>query len=209
MRMDIVGPPLWRSLHAITFAYSDTPTPEQRAAVISFFESLTALLPCTECQQNFVRELAHSPLRDHVHNRDTLSRWLVDLHNRVNVRLGKPELPYEAVAAEYAECASQCTAPTVVPGLPTSAAETIAAAAAGTSVAPPCCTQNASKSDSNSALNSDSNSNSWIWWVVGLLLVLAALVFTFALMRGSPSFASSSTSLWNLRGFKSQSLQSN
>ena len=34
-------------------------------------------------------------------DRKSLSRWLVDVHNRVNVRLGKKTVPFGAVKLRY------------------------------------------------------------------------------------------------------------
>jgi hypothetical protein len=110
MRMDKVGPALWRGLHAITFDYPDTPSENQQRAAIALFESLQELLPCAACQKHYTGELRAHPVRSAVQGRDDLSKWLVDLHNRVNARLGKASMPYEQVRNEYLDCDMTCTA---------------------------------------------------------------------------------------------------
>lgn len=108
MRMDIAGPALWRGGHAITFHYPVAPSPAKQRAAAAYFEAFRELLPCEDCQQHYGRELAATPVEAAVGSRDTLSRWFVDLHNRVNARLGKPYVPYDDVAAEYLGCDMEC-----------------------------------------------------------------------------------------------------
>lgn len=110
MRMDKVGPPLWRGLHAITFAYPEHAPPSHRHAAAAMFESLAYLLPCDGCSEHYRSELAAHPVAPAVGGREALSRWLVDLHNRVNARLGKAQVGYDAVAAEYLDCTMSCGA---------------------------------------------------------------------------------------------------
>lgn len=102
------GPAAWKFLHAVTFAYPDVPTlAEQLAAEQLFTTCLRTLLPCQRCREHFDSELrAHPP---DTRSRATLSAWLVDLHNRVNLRLGKPTVTYaQAEAAYSSQCARDC-----------------------------------------------------------------------------------------------------
>ena len=48
-------------------------------------------------------------MESHLDSRDSLSRWLVDFHNKVNERLGKPIMKYEEVAKEYVEANEYCS----------------------------------------------------------------------------------------------------
>jgi hypothetical protein len=45
----------------------------------------------------------------HLDSRDSLSRWLVDFHNKVNARLGKPEYDYEAAKREFVSDDATCS----------------------------------------------------------------------------------------------------
>ena len=112
MNINIVGPPLWRSLHAITFAYPETATTEQSQSAVAFFDALVPLFPCDKCRPHLAAELQRHPVKDVAGGRDAFARWLVDLHNRVNARLGKPQWTFEAAAAEYSAlgCGGDCSA---------------------------------------------------------------------------------------------------
>ena len=98
------GPVGWKFLHYVTFAYPMTPSVEQQNAADHFFGSLGKLLPCDTCQEHYQEEVSSHP--PDTRSQATLSAWLVDLHNRVNARLGKPHFTYNQAAAAYS---SQCT----------------------------------------------------------------------------------------------------
>jgi hypothetical protein len=101
------GPAAWKFLHAVTFSYPETPSLNEQVAVEQLFASLRYVLPCAQCRTHFEAELrAHPP---DTRSRATLSAWLVDLHNRVNRRLGKRTVTYsEAQAAFSAQCGRAC-----------------------------------------------------------------------------------------------------
>lgn len=92
----IWGPNLWRSLHSITFAYPNNPTNNIKQSTLSFFSTLGQLLPCEKCRLNYSQHLRTHPLTDHVlSSRDLLMNWLIDIHNEINMLLGKPVISRE------------------------------------------------------------------------------------------------------------------
>lgn len=101
------GPAAWKFLHAITFAYPDLPTIQEQNDAEKMFLSLSSLLPCLACREHYVAEIsAHPP---DARSKTTLSTWLVDLHNRVNQRLGKPVFSYLAAESLYSsQCSADC-----------------------------------------------------------------------------------------------------
>lgn len=95
------GPQAWKFMHAVTFAYPENPTPEQKQAAIAFFSSLSKLLPCEKCRDHFSIGLEVQPVEKFCDSRANLSRWLVDFHNAVNSRLGKAFVEYEQMCKVY------------------------------------------------------------------------------------------------------------
>ena len=97
------GGEFWRVAHSITFQYSETnPSNEEKDTVITFFQIFPKLLPCWKCGFHFQQLLDKHPLTDDVlTNRNTLSRWLHLLHNKVNLSIGKKQIPYDEVAHFY------------------------------------------------------------------------------------------------------------
>lgn len=103
------GPALWNSLHTMTFHYPDQPSETDQRHYSEFFHSLQHVLPCENCRQHFGRALTQThPLQPALKNQETLTRWLVDLHNSVNVRLGKPVVSYESVKEKYDAIRGKC-----------------------------------------------------------------------------------------------------
>lgn len=115
MKTTLWGPSAWRFLHSVTFTYPEFPTEEHKKAASDLFLSLKQLMPCRECCDHYCQELLESPPR--TESRRDLSTWLVELHNRVNVRLGKQIRSYESVEAEYVneddKCSYSCNGSTV------------------------------------------------------------------------------------------------
>lgn len=103
------GPQAWRFLHSITFAYPvKNPSDAQKKQTKEFFTYLQFLLPCPECKQHYSQLLILKPIDNALDSQDSLSRWLVNIHNQVNKRLGKPEMPYEIVKDKYEALKGMC-----------------------------------------------------------------------------------------------------
>ena len=100
LSIDEWGPNLWKSLHAISFAFPENPTMEQRLAAERFFRDLQHMIPCPKCQEHYRQQLEKYPLR--CENRTELTKWLVAVHNRVNEQNNKKTLSYDEVCRMYA-----------------------------------------------------------------------------------------------------------
>ena len=53
---------------------------------------MTELVPCPVCREHYKVHLQKLPLTPHLDRREDLFRWTVELHNEVNVMLGKPKV---------------------------------------------------------------------------------------------------------------------
>lgn len=75
------GSSAWHVLHRISY---------QKQLSLSeleqFYMSLEYILPCTECRDNIKRHIVNLPFP---RRRAQVPRWVYDLHNRVNLDLGK------------------------------------------------------------------------------------------------------------------------
>lgn len=100
--LKIKGPALWKLWHsrAISFdAAGDTPGADEEKWVN---ENITAQIPCGSCKQHF-RGLwkALQPNFGGPMDRGEYFATTVDIHNRVNERIGKPTLTLEEARALY------------------------------------------------------------------------------------------------------------
>jgi mitochondrial FAD-linked sulfhydryl oxidase len=86
---DQLGRASWNLLHTIAAHYPDKPTPEQASTTKDFFRVLSHVYPCEHCATDMREDLKVNPPQ--VKSQTELSQWLCRFHNRVNVKLGKPE----------------------------------------------------------------------------------------------------------------------
>ena len=104
------GQRLWAFLHACSFNYPDAKecSPQHKAAVTALLTSLKTLIPCDDCRSHYASYVAAHPPR--VDGSGELSRWMVDFHNAVNRRLGKPHVSYAIAQKMYqvGECGGGC-----------------------------------------------------------------------------------------------------
>jgi len=110
MLTSVWGPSMWHSLHTISFNYPVKPTEEDKKDYYKFFLSMKKVLPCKYCRLNYVKNLKAVPLTmKTMENRNTLSKWLYDLHEEINKMLGKKSnLTYEDVKLRYEMFRSRC-----------------------------------------------------------------------------------------------------
>jgi len=98
----IWGPPGWKFLHYITFSYPTNPTNDDKTNYMNFFNSIGNILPCSSCRTNYKSHINKYPLTDDImNNKDKLIRWLIDIHNEVNIMNGMKTLSYEEVYNIY------------------------------------------------------------------------------------------------------------
>jgi hypothetical protein len=81
------APNAWVYLHAVTLSYPEAPTEQERHAYRQFFTSVGQTLPCRACCEHYTDQLASNPPQ--LASRDTLVRWLIDIHNGVRKSQGK------------------------------------------------------------------------------------------------------------------------
>jgi hypothetical protein len=96
----IWGPPLWKALHT---AGQNKQLKTRQPLWANLMKNLRTGIPCPDCSAHFNAWMSAHPIRaslipnigvDH-------SKWILDLHNDVNRRTGKPVWTLAQVAAEY------------------------------------------------------------------------------------------------------------
>jgi hypothetical protein len=96
------GPDMWNTLHYITFSYPETPSKTEIENMRAFLTNIGKVLPCEKCRYHYASNLQKYPLTDVVlGSRYKLISWLVDVHNDVNKRTGKPIVTLEETIQRY------------------------------------------------------------------------------------------------------------
>jgi hypothetical protein len=98
---EVWGPFFWNTMHLVALGYSSQPTYTDKRAAKEFYESLTRLIPCPTCRNHYTAYLKEMPISSSLDNRTDLFRWTINLHNKVNKLLNKPEKTEAEVLAYY------------------------------------------------------------------------------------------------------------
>ena len=134
MQTRVWGPAGWLFLHSIAQNYPWKPTDEQKNNYLSFFKLVGNVLPCRYCRESFQKyvtgvdnwkpsniELENPDLltkedykllildKSKLKSRETLVKWLYDIHNRINKKLGVECDPtFKEVWNKYESFRSNC-----------------------------------------------------------------------------------------------------
>ena len=55
----------------------------------SIFISLKNVIPCDHCSKHYTKNIQNHPITPHLDNKKKLIEWLIYIHNKVNISLGK------------------------------------------------------------------------------------------------------------------------
>ena len=97
------GSNAWIFLHSITMAYPDNPTIYDQQNYNNFFTNLADVLPCSVCVENYKIHLKLYPITNVLDSKKKLTRWLFDIHNKVNKEKGLPDFSYDDFKQKYSE----------------------------------------------------------------------------------------------------------
>ena len=97
------GPRLWILMHFISFRYPKRPSRKDIKHFAFFFSAIVPMiLPCTECVKHYQELLLKTvPIGPFLRGRYYLINWVIEIHNQVNKRLGKPTLHPKKVIKWY------------------------------------------------------------------------------------------------------------
>ena len=111
MLTTVWGPPMWHYLHTMSFNYPVHPSPKDKQHYRHFVLSLQWVLPCGKCRKNLTNTFHKMPLHiSFMKSRATFSKYIYDLHEKVNKMLNKNSgLTYEQVRERYEHFRSRCS----------------------------------------------------------------------------------------------------
>jgi hypothetical protein len=111
MLTTVWGPGMWHYMHTMSFNYPLHPTNNDKKNYRDFIINLQYTLPCRHCRVNLKKNFKEYPLKPcYMKNRDTYSRYIYNLHEKVNKLLGKNSgLSYCDIRERYEHFRSRCT----------------------------------------------------------------------------------------------------
>ena len=86
------GPHYWFFMHTIAHIYPKTPNEVTKRKYYDFIQNLPLFIPNNDISDYFIALLNGHPVTPYLDNRDSLIKWMYFIHNKVNVKLGKPEI---------------------------------------------------------------------------------------------------------------------
>jgi hypothetical protein len=86
----IWGPYTWKHIEAVAFGYPNNPNEKEKKHYKRYFKTMGNVLPCIGCRKSYKSFIKDElKLSDEVlKNRKTLVKWVYDLHQKVNKKLG-------------------------------------------------------------------------------------------------------------------------
>jgi hypothetical protein len=105
------GPFFWHTMHIVALGYPKNPTYTDKKCAKEFYESLAFLLPCSICREHYKGYLQEKPISTFLDSRTDLIKWTIQIHNKVNKMLGKPEWTLEEVLSYYEKVGARNRSP--------------------------------------------------------------------------------------------------
>ncbi len=110
MLVSVWGPAQWHFLHTMSFNYPVKPTNEDKKHYRDYMLNLVNVLPCKHCRENLKKNYKAFPLTMNcMKDRNSFSRYVYLLHERVNKNLGKDSgLTFCDVRERYEHFRARC-----------------------------------------------------------------------------------------------------
>ena len=110
MLVSVWGPAQWHFLHTMSFNYPVKPTNKDKKYYRDYMLNLANILPCKHCRENLKKNYKVFPLTmDCMTDRNSFSRYVYRLHERINKNLGKNSgLTYCDVRERYEHFRARC-----------------------------------------------------------------------------------------------------
>lgn len=96
------GPALWELIHTTAYNYRFIKIDDNmKKHYINFFNMMSVLIPCPNCQGHYRQYLAQNPIKVAVNSYDQLINWVNNLHNNVNSRNNKNKFSLDDSRNKY------------------------------------------------------------------------------------------------------------
>ena len=101
MEPEIWGSGAWTFLHTITLNYPENPSEDDKQNHKDFFHNLKNVIPCPNCKEHYNINLQKFPIDVHLESKEKLVKWLINIHNEVNIQNHKKVYSYDEVIKLY------------------------------------------------------------------------------------------------------------
>ena len=77
------GPPAWEFLYCVAFSYPHKPSKEEKKNMYKFLKSLSNILPCQTCRENYKTRVKRISINKHLRSKRSLVKWIMKLKNEI------------------------------------------------------------------------------------------------------------------------------
>jgi hypothetical protein len=95
------GPHYWFFLHTITMCYPLRPNAITKKKYYEFVHNIPLFIPIDSIATYVEKLLKEYPVTPYLDTRDSFIRWMHFIHNKVNRRLEKPQIPLSQFYSNY------------------------------------------------------------------------------------------------------------
>jgi hypothetical protein len=97
------GPHFWFFLHTIAMSYPNRPNTITKKKYYEFVHNIPLFIPIETMATNFSKLLDMYPVSPYLDSRDTFTRWMHFIHNKINEQLEKPKISLSQFYSNYYE----------------------------------------------------------------------------------------------------------
>ena len=94
MNPEVWGPHFWFTLHTMSMTYPIHPNTVTKKKYYEFITNLPIFLPNSDIGNHFAKLLDEYPVEPYLSSRISFIKWIHFIHNKINVSLGKPDIPF-------------------------------------------------------------------------------------------------------------------
>jgi hypothetical protein len=99
----IWGPHYWFFLHTITMSYPIHPNAVTKKKYYDFVQNIPLFIPVESMAGEFSKLLDQYPVQPYLDNKESFIRWMWFIHNKINIKLEKPQISLNDFYVKYYE----------------------------------------------------------------------------------------------------------
>lgn len=99
----IWGPHYWFFLHTIAMSYPIHPNAVTKKKYYDFVQNIPLFIPVESMSGEFSKLLDQYPVQPYLDNKESFIRWMWFIHNKINMKLEKPQISLNDFYVKYYE----------------------------------------------------------------------------------------------------------
>jgi hypothetical protein len=107
----IWGPHYWFFLHTIAHTYPDYPNEVTKRKYYNLISDFPLFIPDEQMGKEFAVLIEKYPFTPYLDKRDSFIRWVNFIHNKINIRLSRAEVPLLNSLDDYLVYLKSCETP--------------------------------------------------------------------------------------------------